>query len=394
MTDADKKVKIEKETFFVHGGFGKRVPKTDQNPNGWEECFFDLDKINRNKKTILYFGGNGTVEAGHANFGCKLVESLVGRAEENGFDLFGFYYSHEKTTKKYIDTKTGKPILDETTGLLMETESADNACFDEKQLSQIYNAFLFPLLVDENGNVFKENEIKKNLGNLRIFAYCKGSEETNKLLDCANEFLTKNFGEQKSKELLSNVFVVHFAPFKEPKWGTNVEFKSLRDYLTSFPNIANKQGWGFSVDEPFLGVAQTDFNKNKNGIEVFSNSFVSVEDVLSENHADAHSISNFLKIDGVIDRLALPGIDDFSKEEKQELYELKKQGKTGKRPQGYSRQQAISDLMSSALSYGLVHDKPNLDEIKMILDAQLKFENQIQPEKQQKKLFEEGMKKS
>lgn len=377
------------ENTVVFGGFGKRTEKTKENKHGWEDCSFEKNEINPKKRTVLYFGGNGTISPGHANFGCKLIESLVGSAKENNFDLFGFFYTHNQIVKKFFDKTSKQPILDKN-GMAKETFDFKNSKMTETDLAKVYNAFLRPLFVQKNGKVFEQNQIEKNLSNLSIFAYCMGSQETNKLLSEAHSFLSQKFDEKTATNLLSNVFVVHFAPCEEPKFGTNVEFKSLQDVVTKEPWIASKNGWGFNVQEPFLGVAQTSLNKNKNGIEVFSNSFVSVEDMLKQNPSDPHSLSNFLKIEGVIDRSALPSFEKEDEKTKQKILQDRKNGKTSKRPAGYSRQQAIADLLGTTLGYGLVAPKRNLSDIELILNAQIKNENKVVFEKEQKTLFEKA----
>lgn len=382
---------LSEEDIVVFGGFGRRVLKNDFQDTGWEECFFEDTTINKNKKTILYFGGNKTVEPGHANFGCKFVEGLVGKSQENNFDLFGFYYTHKKTTTT---------VLDEN-GKKQELTKNSTGGFSEFDLAKVYNSFLKPLLCDENGKAFSEKQIEKNLSNLRIFAYCKGAEEAENLLFNADQFLRFSFDEQTSKRLLENVFVLSFAPWSptssEPRFGTHVAFKSLRDAKTKQPWRASKEGWGYQKDEPFLGVAETDFNKNKNVLEVFSNSFVSIENLLEKQPYDPHSIADFLKVGGVIDRKALPNYTAPSKAEKEKQKQWQKQNPNKvfveKRPQGYSRQQAVADLMSSALAHALVFDRVNLNEVKGILDRQISHDNQVFYEQNQKQIFEEKMKK-
>ncbi len=324
------------ENKWNKGGFGKRVKKSEEFPEGWQECSFDDVVIDHNKKTILYFDGNGGITAKTANFGAKFIEEMIGKASESGYDLFSFYYGHED------DHETGE--------------------FSEEENDKIFNTFIKPMLYDEKQKLLPEEEIENNLQNLRIHAYCMGMVETNILLNKANDVLSENFGNVKSKNLLENVFIVSYAPFNEPKFGSNVEFKSLQDDKTKEPWFVSKHASDF--DALYTGLAQIEFNKDKNGLEVFSNTF----NAFGINE-DPHNMGRFLKENGIVSKNNVL-VD-----------------KEGNRI--YSRQQTISDLIGLSLAYGVLKDKPDLKEIKRILNTQLKQDEKNFFEQEQKKVFEE-----
>ncbi len=326
------------EEEWVNGGFGKRVEKTKENKVGWEEGSFDDVKIDTNKKTVLFFNGNGGIEPKDANYGAKFIEGMVGKAEENGYDLYSFYYGHEK------EKNTGS--------------------FSPEERQNIYDSFFKPFIYDEDGNILPEEQVENNLQNLRIYAYCMGMNETNILLAKMDESLTKNFGEEKSKKLLENVFVVSFAPWEEPTYGTNVEFKALKDYKTKEPWYVSNHANDFDRHAPYTGIAQIEPNKEKNGLEIFSNDFVSVG-----SKVDPHDMGWFLKESGVIAR----GITAKDKD--------------GSRV--YSRQQSISDMIGISLAYGLTTNAPNLQELEIVLEAQLNQDEKLFQEQEQKVLYEE-----
>ena len=108
------------------GGFGKRIkplpekelerilksglPQEKQQaffengkPRNWEMCDYGKTKIDKNKKTILVFPGDASVEPSDANFYSKFVESLVGEAQDNNFDLFSFFYDKFEEGKRRGD---------------------------------------------------------------------------------------------------------------------------------------------------------------------------------------------------------------------------------------------------------------------------------------------------
>ena len=323
------------ERVWVDGGFGRRVEKTKEHPSSWEEGSFDDVKINPDKKTVLFFDGSGGTNSRTANYGCKFVEGMIGKAKDNNYDLYSFYYGHPKS---------------ETHGKFFKHEKV-----------KVFSSFLRPFLFDEASQLLPEEQIDKNLRNLRFYAYCKGMEEINHLLSVADRVLTKGFGEQKSKKLLENVYVVSFAPLEEPKFGTNIEFKSLKDITTKEPWFMSKHASDF-CGEHYTGLAQVEFNKDKNGLEVFSNNFFNLD-----SEINPHQMGAFLKENGVIP----------TRNTAQDV--------NGKKV--YSRQQAIADLIGISLAYGLIEGKPNLKNVQTMLNTQIKQEENIFFEQEQKEIF-------
>ncbi len=327
-------------------------------PRNWEELSYDKTKINKDKKTILVFPGDASVEPFDANFYAKFVESLVGRAEENGFDLYSFYHDKFEKNKR-------------------------RGTFSDKHLEKIYKSFVEPLIKDENGKFFKEKEIAKNFGNLRFVTHCFGDLEVDKLLVKTSEVLAEKFDEEKTQQLLSNVFVVGYAPWIPfHKFGTHVQFHSKQDKNLMFPDkkleaLKDFEGFAKIFEEPL-----------KNSITVISDTFADFSKSLDE-----HQIALLLKEGGVIDRLQFADAQKLSKQKQEELKSQKKNYANNVLPRtaDYSRQQAISDMFASVLAYSIVTDNLSLEDVKMILQAQINMENKIWPE--QKRMKKETEKK-
>ena len=174
---------------WVDAGFGKRLVKKIKQPNGkmavksfWEEGSFDSDVIDLEKKTLLFFDGNGGTESKTANWGCKFIEGLIGPAKRNNYNLYSFYYGH--------------------------IEGDQFGGFSPKERAKVFTTFIKPFLFDKNDNLLKEDQIDKNLKNLRLYAYCYGMVEINNILGVANKILTKHFSEEKSQQLLKNILII------------------------------------------------------------------------------------------------------------------------------------------------------------------------------------------
>lgn len=341
----------EENKIWVNGGIGKRVPKTETNRFGWEELMFEEIKIDPNKKTIVYLGGNGSIMSEDANFGAKFVEGLVGKAYENNYDLYSLYYGHE--------------------------EGRDTGYMSERQRAEFYNIFIKPLVCDEKGKVLDEKTIAKNLGSLRFVTHCKGAEEVGKLLLETYEFLKPTFGDEKAKLLLKNVYNVSYAPYKSAEIGTNFGIVSLKDDKLDFAELDDVMQQDQN-EHKLYGIGRLK-RCNKNWLNLYSATVVNIENdyspLIPKNKGlDEHNIALLLKEGGVIDRKWLPNFD-FNN--------------LGKKPEGYSRQQAVSDCMGIAVAYGLLHDEVDLDDVAQSVETQIKQEEKTYFEEQQQHLFKE-----
>ena len=90
---------------------GRRCPKTNENPVGWEEI--SLQNITFDKPTVLCLSGDGTLTAKDANAMAKYAEQLLGRKGLEGKDdiqILSAYYknanAHEMTNSRLCRTKS------------------------------------------------------------------------------------------------------------------------------------------------------------------------------------------------------------------------------------------------------------------------------------------------
>ena len=63
---------MEEQIVRLPFGVGRRMPKSERFPNGWEELrLANIDILHSTKPIILCFGGNGTIHSYDANYNLK-----------------------------------------------------------------------------------------------------------------------------------------------------------------------------------------------------------------------------------------------------------------------------------------------------------------------------------
>lgn len=199
----------------------------------WETLFSLDDGDNRNykinKPIILCFSGAGTTKDEYANWLCKIAGDLVGAKDS----------VLENETFEMID------IL----GIVYNSNDISNyGAIDNKELKNLFDKIILPLLYDEKNELLPANLVAKNLSLITFFSFCYGSEIVYLLCNkIVNKLLTFNYSYEEILLIMSSMMHVSYAPFCHSSLTPMISVLSSKDKFNaikllnySYENSHNK----------------------------------------------------------------------------------------------------------------------------------------------------------
>ena len=310
-------------------GVGRRMPKSNEFPNGWEELKIqNIDILNSKKPVILCFGGNGTIQPSAANYNSKLLESFIGNKSAN---IYSFYYGYSNAGSK----RTGDLLPEE--------------------IDKIYENLISPLIFDDSNKPYSQQKIANNLDKVTFVTHCMGNVYANALvLKTMKELQTKGgFAESDAKQLISHFFNVSYAPYYVPNsknYMTQFEFETMRDRVNT-DNKARYEDENENIPYFRAGFLK---RRDENTLALVANSFVDFDIFIDE-----HAISTIELDNGV----------SFGKTHDQ-------------------RNLTIANCFGLALSYAVLNKNRDLTQLQPLIQNELDKENNAEWEKRQTQLYE------
>lgn len=204
---------------------GRRCPKTNENPVGWEEI--SLQNITFDKPTVLCLSGDGTLTAKDANAMAKYAEQLLGRKGLEGKDdiqILSAYYknanAHEMTNSRLCLTAKDKSRF---------TEEEQNPSY----IFDFYQKCIKKIFIHKNGRRRENKEAQKLMRNLNILNFCHGDYITCKLNEIIPQDITNygwsDFDIDKTLKQATVISVVPQDSLKKSSF-TKIGFAALDDY--------------------------------------------------------------------------------------------------------------------------------------------------------------------
>ena len=252
-------------------GFGKRVPKTEENEFGWEDV--TLEDISSGEPIILCFGGNGTITKEFANGIAKIAKSLLGtQSEKNYVDTYSIYYNYDKSQEK---NQNKDPKATKTGSLF------------ERDIEEITRKLFIPRVTDKEGNRLSVMEASKNMRNVNILAHCYGEIIADRIAEKTADIMKTElkYSEDEVKQTLSQILSVSYAPYgPRNRYTTNFEVKSLND---------KEFGFNYEIeifkndDERYVGIGE--FKEKDNTLSFYTSSLFGEEGRLINPEFNDHN---------------------------------------------------------------------------------------------------------
>lgn len=253
------KTQEQNESTFIKWGFGKRVPKTEENKFGWENV--DLDNIPNNKPIVLCFGGDGTTSEEFANGLAKMTKQLLGMKDTDNFiDIFSIHYNAQNK---------------DSVGYLTDED-----------INQIAEKLFLPRVTDANGNRLPTKKACQNMRNVNILSHCHGEKVASQIIDKVASAMTTNLGysEEETKQVLRQALLISYAPYSKPnKYSTNFSVKSLSDDVFVFA----EDFFESAEKERYIGAGE--FLKKDNTLTLFTESIVGEKENINNPKISEHS---------------------------------------------------------------------------------------------------------
>ena len=253
------KTQEQNESTFIKWGFGKRVPKTEENKFGWENV--DLDNIPNNKPIVLCFGGDGTTSEEFANGLAKMTKQLLGMKDTDNFiDIFSIHYNAQNK---------------DSVGYLTDED-----------INQIAEKLFLPRVTDANGNRLPTKKACQNMRNVNILSHCHGERVASQIIDKVASAMTTNLGysEEETKQVLRQALLISYAPYGKPnKYSTNFSVKSLSDDVFVF----SEDFFESAEKERYIGAGE--FLKKDNTLTLFTESIVGEKENINNPKISEHS---------------------------------------------------------------------------------------------------------
>ena len=221
--------------------FGERVEKKDpNNPKdfGWitlYDSYKDNPKLSKetllNKKSVVFFPGDGTNSEKEANGCCKVVQAMLTQAGVQKKDMPHFYglaYQGEGQDKHRYEVLTKLKQAQFGAEYVPEEVSQDPPYYQP-----FFDEYILPLIVDKKGKARPVSEIRKNIQNVTFATHCHGGF----VADQIERMMTKKLAElypDEVKELMGNVRMIHFSS-RRPKgvgsFGKHLDIISKSDSM-------------------------------------------------------------------------------------------------------------------------------------------------------------------
>ena len=250
-------------------GFGKRVEKSAQFKNGWQEMSpFDVPKA---QPVIICLGGNGTTSDRFANGFAKTAEEMLHIRSGAYIDIYSLRYGYDDDSEE--DTMHGDITMQE--------------------VEDLTNALLVNRVTDENGKRLPLREACKNMRNLNFVTHCFGQRALNPMLSELANKMEYNLGysEDEIRMICHQIMNVSYAPYAIPsKLCTNVAFVSKNDETVIFKF---RELFGEKLGNPLGSADNPELIVDENTLYVYADTFVGYKEYvyerLRENLIDEHS---------------------------------------------------------------------------------------------------------
>lgn len=200
--------------------FGERVEKNKDNVYRWNELFtYRKGKLSTESllghKSVICFAGDGTNTNEELNGCCSRVESMLLHGGMKPQDMPHLYALGFDSSFEASSSDLRKQVFDDTDEIMWTSKKRNGEKHFKGENSDhpqvFFNAYLKPLIVNEDGSVRSKKEIEKNLQNLTIVTHCHGSVFAYCMEQLFQKELSNAYSEKEATDLLQNLRMIHFA---------------------------------------------------------------------------------------------------------------------------------------------------------------------------------------
>lgn len=193
---------------------GKRVPKTEENPYGYEKVV----AIPKDEVCVVCLGGDGATTDKAANGYAKIIQNEILESLNNDVSVYSITYNfgqHRKElARKITDIKYRTEVLRSKADIDKTLSKATEEEHNPKYIEELFERVILPRITLHNGKgILSVEEACKRIRKLNIVAHCHGAYVALKLEEKMQATMKElGYNEEAREAIQSQMLIVAQAP--------------------------------------------------------------------------------------------------------------------------------------------------------------------------------------